>query len=241
VPARHGILNPAAGGHMGPPLRVLNRFYFYFAPHSDKIVYISNLSWHKSKGGGMKRFGMALIVTVMASVFSSCATFETICDIAEVTYHSNEHNGGEMWLLRNNRLASDELGLHPSEFAFDLEKFVRYKETVYLILIDYYSSDKLFISDGESLVLYIDDERMAFTSGGALDNWSVAENAAARMTAYYIATKKQLKTITEAKKIEVKIQGRADYKTAWFRECNIYNVSSFYTNYVDITETAEGK
>jgi hypothetical protein len=156
----------------------------------------------------------------------------------EVSYDKNDFNGGEMWLLRNNRLFNDEAGTSVSRFAFDLEKYKKGGGTICLILIDYYSDEKLFISGGESLVLMVDGERMTFSSGGGLDNWKIVDNAVVRMTAYYPATEKQLKRIGEAKKIQVKVLGYTGYHTAWFGQHNLEAASNFYSYYVYETKSA---
>ena len=95
-------------------------------------------------------------------------------------------------------------------------------------IVKYIGPEWIFIEPGESLVLDVDGERMAFGGLGSKGNKDVIFNGMVREMAIYDITPEQLKKISNANEVKCKLV-EVNYK---FSRSNIECFRYFYEKYV---------
>jgi hypothetical protein len=154
---------------------------------------------------------------ILPFLFVGCISSLPIYKIDDITDHID---GRRSTQLVGNRLAPAYTG---TDVEFDAEKFIAWDGNIYYsIVLNVVSLNRLFIAEGESLVLLVDGTRIGFSGDGALGE-----------TAYYDVTPAQLKLIANAKDVRIKIKGaQFSVKRGFFSE-NFANLKRFIAEYVD--------
>jgi len=106
----------------------------------------------------------------------------------------------------------------------------------YHLIIEYWDSKWLFIGEGESLVLLVDGERIGFTGEGSKQFREVESGTygvASKEKAFYSVTVEQLRKISNAKEVKIKIQGSTSFATREFSKENFQNIRRFILECID--------
>lgn len=111
--------------------------------------------------------------------------------------------------------------------------FISDSTVIYSLIVVYNSTSWLFIEDGEGLVMLIDGVRVGFTGKGSIEHRDVLTGGKVKETAYYPVSKKELRQIRDATKIEIKIKGDNLYEEFYFSEKNHDAFEAFCERYVD--------
>ena len=99
-------------------------------------------------------------------------------------------------------------------------------KAIFSLVVEYIGSDWLFIEEGESLIILVDGERMAFSGDGSWDHRDVIYSSIKEM-AWYDLDYKDLVKIANATEVELKLSGSQYYTTERFTETNFRNFRLF--------------
>ncbi len=146
---------------------------------------------------------------------------------------SDEFNGYTLYAMKEN-----EIG-RPAEDGCDVELNLQSRieggKALCSLMVAYRGSSWLFIEPGESLVLFVDGERMAFSRTGRTKHgllrdtygmYTLTENAP------YNITYEQLNRIVSASKVEVELVGSRFTLGGFFTEDNFFNFRTFNADHV---------
>jgi hypothetical protein len=108
---------------------------------------------------------------------------------------------------------------------------------IYLLEVNYNADSWLFIDEGESLVMLIDEKRLGFTGKGSSDHRNIygSSSVSIQEFAYYDITKQQFEQIITGNKIELKLTGQKGYEKFFFTNGNKAAFKKFYDMYVNKT------
>lgn len=119
-------------------------------------------------------------------------------------------------------------GLFPDPIAFDAQRFLTDDgEASYAIVVRYLGEDWLFIEGGESLVLLVDGERLAFSGDGSLQHREVVSGPLCEELAWYDTDFPTLQEIANAEEVRVKVDGADYFVERQFSEKNFSNLQRF--------------
>jgi len=165
---------------------------------------------------------------ILPFLLVGCISSLPIYKIDDITDHID---GRRSTQLVGNRLAPAYTG---TDVEFDAEKFIAWNGNIYYsIVLNVVSLNRLFIAEGESLVLLVDGTRIGFSGDGSANYRESGEDGAIEETAYYDVTPAQLKLIANAKDVRIKIKGaQFSVKRGFFSE-NFANLKRFIAEYVD--------
>lgn len=128
---------------------------------------------------------------------TSSAVYE-IDDVSQI-------DGSRSIQLIENHL---EPGFVGADVEFNAEKFVAWNGSIYYsIVLHVISYNRLFIKEGESLVLFVDGTRIGFSGDGSANYRETLYDGAVEETAFYDVTTEQLNNIAGAKEVHMRIKG----------------------------------
>ena len=122
------------------------------------------------------------------------------------------------------------------------ERFeARDKDVRYNLIVQYTGDGWIFIPEGESLVLLVDGQPIAFTGKGSEQGQRVIlEGSSVLETAFYLSVKPQvLHRIADARSVEVKLNtGDDTFILGRFTPLNLYQFRTFVKKHVDLPDKA---
>lgn len=101
------------------------------------------------------------------------------------------------------------------------------------LFINYYSSDWLFIEEGNSLTFVADGEKIKLSGKGSSSYRDVRSGGNVRETAYYNISKENYKTLFSADLVEFKLSGSKVYLERKLNKRNKENMKRFYDEFVN--------
>jgi hypothetical protein len=121
-----------------------------------------------------------------------------------------------------------------ADVEFNAEKFIARDGNVYYnIVLRVVSYNRLFIEEGESLVIFADGTRIGFSGDGSANDRETRDDGAVEETAFYDVTPEQLNLIANAKDVRIEIKGAEfSFKRKFIPE-NFTNLKRFIAEYVD--------
>ena len=137
-----------------------------------------------------------------------------------------------------HRMQDNLLGMEKDSFGgieLNVQQFIKDGRTSCSLIVSYTGLDWLFIDEGETLVLLVDGERLQFSGKGSYDHRDVERGyslVTIKEKAWYDITLEQLKKITFAQDVKVKVKGRSHFLTRFFTELNFDAFRRFYKKYV---------
>jgi hypothetical protein len=150
--------------------------------------------------------------------------------------------------MRANPMA-DEKGEHSilegnTKYDLGIVKIISpdQKNPRYFLRVWYQGDGWIFINEGESLVLLMDGEKTVFSGSGSSGDREVIYGGFVWEVALYPVTEKQIRKISNAKDITVKIIGSKGYVIRKFDETNFENFRHFIVEVIEggtWTETAK--
>lgn len=159
------------------------------------------------------------IIILFLLVFSCSPSFT-------IQYAKDQFDNYEVYFTRWNTIKINDNFLWSKSVEINFQVFIKIPIVQYNIITIYEGDDWLFIEEGESLILLVDGERMAFTGEGSSGHRNVFGGRVSEM-AFYDITKEQLRKLAKANEIKVKIIGRYPIRGI-FTEQNIKNLRKFY-------------
>jgi hypothetical protein len=136
-----------------------------------------------------------------------------------------------------NRMQKNRLGggiLLGSIVDLNVQKFVKDSLVVYSLIVRYEGHDWLFIQNGESLILLVDNERIGLVGDGSVSHRDVLSGGLVKEQAWYDnITPEQLKKIAYATEVKIKIIGSQYHAERYFTSQNFQNFQQFYSEYVE--------
>jgi len=177
----------------------------------------------------MRKLFVLIMVLVMAVIGAGCASiYDWRGKAAKTECIVDKFEHTQTCDLKDNFLNEEGPG-EWRRFSFGIRKFVKKNDVSYLIRLDYSYNDWFFIEEGESLILLVDGKRVGFTT---LDSPHRSNTTVCYETAFYPITRKQIKSIANAKEIFVKVIGDDGYTNVSFSKENIACIKEFYDTYV---------
>jgi hypothetical protein len=101
----------------------------------------------------------------------------------------------------------------------------------YSLIVKFTGTDWLFIREGEALILLVDDQRMGFSGKGSNEHRNVYRGGVVEEEAWYDINLSDLKKISNAKEVRMKINGSQYYVERQFVEFNFKNFKDFIAKY----------
>jgi len=151
-------------------------------------------------------------------------------DYKIVKDHDQFENRDKIY-MKFNMLASYKS--NDSNYFFDLYKSVAPdKAENYFILIRYIGKDWAFIKKGESLVLLVDGQKVAFSGDGSGAGRTITSAGVVSEVAAYQIDKREIASLCAAKKIDVRIYGDNYTSDCYFLPDNFERLNQFYHDYV---------
>ena len=150
---------------------------------------------------------------------------------------SDNFDGYTIYRMEDNQLGrSKNSGI--GGIQLNVQQFIKGGRTLYSLIVSYFGDDWLFIDSGEKLILLVDGERMGFSGDGSEGHRDVVRGyrmVGVKEKAWYDISLEQLKKITFAKDVKVKVEGRTYFFTRFFTKTNFDTFRRFYKKYVKNT------
>jgi hypothetical protein len=200
------------------------------------------------------KLGIALLLFIM---LISCTVNNTATKEIKDPYRTftkvDEFDGFTINETQDNSVQLS--GTESNWVELELQKYQKKDEIKYYIIVEYYGENWLNIESGESLVILIDGQRVGLFGDGSLNHRNIADsdylkylffaysmdtntNISVEEKAWFEVTPEQLKMISEASEVKVKITGANYYVTKTFIPSTFVVFQSFYNEFVqEINET----
>jgi hypothetical protein len=171
------------------------------------------------------------LISILVLLFYGCSPsyqIETIRD---------QFDGYTLYRVKENILADynkpflgggQEIHLKPQLFVN------KEGEKTFSLLLRYKFSTWIFIKEGESLILMVDNVRIGFSGDGSnqhRDTYIDYHKVVADEVAIYITDELTLKQICNGKSVQVKIIGESYSITRYFDANNFKNFRQFFSDY----------
>lgn len=197
----------------------------------------------KGERAKMKRLVLISYLLVIILFISGCATPPIKYNIITT---KDEFDNCEWKKMAGNILGDKDTHFSNDEYntlcyvELNIQRYMKGNAIKYSLHIKYICSESgksswLFITSGESLILLVDAKRIGFTgegSSGMREVQTAGSIVYVIEQAFYRITPEQIKEISYASEIKVKIIGKPYYIERFFTAENLQNFKQFYEEFV---------
>lgn len=168
------------------------------------------------------------VFLIICLSFTSCSSGSNY----KVTTLDDNFDNFTVTRMKNNLLAGRTLISDAKSVYLNAVKYQRpNREPKYSLMVDYQSSEWLFIPEGESLILLVDGEPVKFSGRGSSGNRN-RRSLGIREVASYGLTFEQFRQIVTANEIAVKLKGANHFVERHFSQTNFKRFKEFFLEHV---------
>lgn len=178
-----------------------------------------------------KEFKLKAFLIVLV-VLTSCSSLIPPHNYYGVIIQRDDFNSNTIYRMHGNTLAGGS-SWGGTGVNINLQLMVTDNGDSLLNIIAVYASMSwIFIQRGESLILLVDGERIAFSGEGSAAHRDVLTGAVVLEKAWYDITKEQINMILNAKEVRVKLTGRTLFIERHFGNNNTLRFKQFVDQYL---------